>query len=122
MPAGQVQRCKCLGFVSLTIGNSCSCRSAGFRVHAGMLASARWLAGPGGAEETFRALHAQLGYRAVLTGHSLGAGVAVLLALLLKEAIPALDVRVWGFSVPACVDAFLARQNVFGGALFTHLG
>ncbi|CBJ27220.1 Zinc finger FYVE domain-containing protein [Ectocarpus siliculosus] len=46
-------------------------------------------------------------YKIVILGHSLGGGVAALLGVLLKDAIP--DVRVVGFATPACADIGVSR-------------
>eukprot|EP00752_Nemacystus_decipiens_P001837 g1772.t1 len=47
------------------------------------------------------------GHKIVILGHSLGGGVAALLGVLLKDAIP--DVRVVGFATPACADVGVSR-------------
>ncbi|CAN0569737.1 unnamed protein product, partial [Ectocarpus sp. 12 AP-2014] len=46
-------------------------------------------------------------FKIVILGHSLGGGVAALLGVLLKDAIP--DVRVVGFATPACADIGVSR-------------
>ncbi|CAM9212244.1 unnamed protein product [Discosporangium mesarthrocarpum] len=48
------------------------------------------------------------GHRVVVTGHSLGGGVASLLGLLLKGDIP--DVKVVAFAPPACADAGVSKM------------
>ncbi|RYH15727.1 hypothetical protein EON65_31270 [archaeon] len=49
-------------------------------------------------------------YSLILTGHSLGAGVAVLLALLLKDAFPSL--RCFAYGAPgALTDILTARGS-----------
>jgi hypothetical protein len=73
-------------------------------------------------EETAPALRAlaTAGYGIVLTGHSLGAGVASLLAVLVRDdlddnGLAASGVRCFGFATPACVDEVLARRCERGG-------
>jgi len=39
-------------------------------------------------------------YKLVLTGHSLGGGIAAILAILMKQDYP--DLRCFSFAVPAC--------------------
>ena len=53
------------------------------------------------------------GWRLVVTGHSLGAGTAALLALMLKPRVP--GVRCWAFSPPGCTvsSALLAYTRSF---------
>ena len=41
-------------------------------------------------------------YNLVITGHSLGAGTAILLTILLRSSYP--NVRCYGFGTPACLD------------------
>ena len=77
--------------------------------HSGMLDSAKWLAEVAEMNKWVRKM-AERGYKIVLTGHSLGAGVAVLLGLLLKSSIPALTPHVYAYCTPACVDANLAKK------------
>mmetsp|Transcript_42595 Transcript_42595/g.54764 ORF Transcript_42595/g.54764 Transcript_42595/m.54764 type:complete len:909 (+) Transcript_42595:96-2822(+) len=50
------------------------------------------------------------GHGIVLTGHSLGGGVASLFGILLKNAIPNAQIRVVTFGCPACMDGMLAEQ------------
>lgn len=53
------------------------------------------------------------GYRIVITGHSLGAGCASLLGLLLRTSIPSLqdsnNLKVWAFASPPVLDIDSAR-------------
>lgn len=44
------------------------------------------------------------GYKLVLCGHSLGAGVSCLLGMFIKQQIPDIDLRVYAFATPACVS------------------
>mmetsp|Transcript_90090 Transcript_90090/g.226720 ORF Transcript_90090/g.226720 Transcript_90090/m.226720 type:complete len:770 (+) Transcript_90090:84-2393(+) len=67
--------------------------------HRGMVRSARWLWSEVGPVIT--RLHST-GYRVVIVGHSLGAGVGALLTLLCRPTIP--SVKCYGFGTPACVD------------------
>ena len=50
------------------------------------------------------------GFSIVTTGHSLGAGVAVLLAVTLRRLVPGLRATVFAFATPAAVDAYLAQE------------
>lgn len=65
----------------------------------GMAKSAVWLLSQIG--PTLMQLHSQ-GYKIILTGHSLGAAVAVLMVSLLKDWIPLVRAVVYG--CPSCVD------------------
>ncbi|CAM9340264.1 unnamed protein product [Laminaria digitata] len=47
------------------------------------------------------------GHKIVILGHSLGGGVAALLGVLLKDAIP--DIRVVAFATPACADIGVSK-------------
>ncbi|KAG0556717.1 hypothetical protein M758_11G071800 [Ceratodon purpureus] len=97
----------------------------GGRAHSGMLASAKWLLQTE-AETLHRVLHENPGYRLVLAGHSLGAGAASLLGLMLRETSASLDgnisevlkipvemVTCWGFGCPPCVNLELAMTSPF---------
>ena len=83
--------------------------------HGGMYKSALWLAEEGGVSAMMKKLNDDGHEKIVFTGHSLGAGVAVLLALLTKtkygSEMP--DVSVYGYAMPACVDSGIA-DNVCG--------
>ncbi|KAL1504977.1 hypothetical protein AB1Y20_008743 [Prymnesium parvum] len=86
-----------------------ACGATGW-AHSGMLTAARWLL------DELRAPLLQLaaaGYRLVLTGHSLGAGVATLLAALLRPLVG--GVRCVGFATPpvASGEALLAQLEGF---------
>lgn len=51
-----------------------------------------------------RALATYPDYDLILTGHSLGAGVAVLLSIMLRPRHP--DIKVYAFSTPGIMDIF----------------
>ena len=76
-----------------------------------MLKSAKWLAEEGGICEMMKTLHDSGHTKIVFTGHSLGAGVAVLLALLTKSkyGLQMPDICVYGYAMPACVDVGIAN-------------
>jgi hypothetical protein len=80
--------------------------------HGGMLKSAQWLAEEGGICNMMKKLHDDGHTQIVFTGHSLGAGVACLLALLTKSkyGLDMLDVSVYGFAMPPCLDEGLANS------------
>ncbi|KAG0556997.1 hypothetical protein KC19_11G094100 [Ceratodon purpureus] len=93
--------------------------------HSGMLAAARWLLQNEG-QTLHDVLQANPGFALVLVGHSLGAGTASLLSLLLREAesttsgpssnalkIPPDMITCWGFGCPPCVDLNLANSASF---------
>ena len=74
--------------------------------HGGILSSAIWLAEEAKVLSWMKQLHADGGCtRVVFTGHSLGAGVALLLALMMKTKYPEMkDISVYGYAMPAVVD------------------
>lgn len=73
--------------------------------HSGMLKAARWItADLQGAFEL--ALKRYEGYTPVIVGHSLGAGVATLAGLLMKDSLP--DLKVYAFAAPATLTQPLA--------------
>uniref|UniRef100_A0A914C025 sn-1-specific diacylglycerol lipase n=1 Tax=Acrobeloides nanus TaxID=290746 RepID=A0A914C025_9BILA len=72
------------------------------RVHLGMLKSARYVYNTLQKHNVLEDLFMlNPGYNLIVTGHSLGAGVASLLTLLLKQTYP--TVRCYAFSPPGCV-------------------
>ena len=76
--------------------------------HEGMLTSAQWFM-----DEYLDTLTAELaacpdGYSLEIVGHSLGAGIAILLALLLDEHLPHLDVHATAFAPPCVLSPSLA--------------
>lgn len=78
--------------------------------HLGMLASARWLR-----DEVTGPMEAALadnpGYRPLLIGHSLGAGAAAMLCMMLRERPGALSQTTCiAIACPACMTAELARS------------
>ncbi|KAJ7539679.1 hypothetical protein O6H91_11G105200 [Diphasiastrum complanatum] len=92
--------------------------------HAGMLAAARRFHDNEG--HILRdLLVANQGYRLVLVGHSLGAGTAGLLCMLLRGTIRAgqhcvltsevarSNIICWGFGCPPCMDRRLAKQTSY---------
>ena len=74
--------------------------------HGGILSSAIWLAEEARVLSWMKRLTSEGGCsRVVFTGHSLGAGVALLLALMLKTNHPEIkDITVYGYAMPAVVD------------------
>jgi len=73
----------------------------------GMATAAEWVAAEVCTPLTH--LHRQ-GYKVILTGHSLGAAVATLLGALLRGDEIITDLKVIGFSTPACTSRFLAER------------
>ena len=60
-------------------------------------------------------------YNVILTGHSLGGGVAILLGCLAVNKIPGINIQVIAYATPPCVDpafAMLCSENEY---LKTHL-
>lgn len=93
--------------------------------HSGMLTGAQWLL-RNEAETVHNVLQENPGFRLVLTGHSLGAGSAALLGLMLRETsstdggnisnilkIPNEMITCWGFGSPPCVNHHLAITSPF---------
>jgi hypothetical protein len=81
-----------------------ACRGSSFKDYRVPL-----LHGKGNKKRT--ALPACQGWRLVITGHSLGAGVATFLGLYFKQAVP--NVRVWCFSPPgALMSPSLAEHTL----------
>ncbi|KAK9820663.1 hypothetical protein WJX74_001715 [Apatococcus lobatus] len=76
------------------------------QVHSGIYAAASWIA----ARFTQLALGmAAAGYTITITGHSLGAGAAAMIGLLLrKRGVKGL--KVYGFATPACMDSRLSKE------------
>lgn len=73
-----------------------------FRVHKGMLSSARYIVSKLESEKILDDMFVlQPNYDLIVTGHSLGAGVATVVSLLLKPAYP--NVKCFAFSPPGCV-------------------
>ena len=54
------------------------------------------------------------GYELVLTGHSLGAGVASLLSLLLRSRLRQPTVRCFGFATPCCACGEARHREMWG--------
>lgn len=75
-------------------------------VHLGIERSARHLLQE--KERLLRMLIAD-GYSIVTVGHSLGAGVASIAAMIIKEQYPDADVTCYGFATPAVADEFVAH-------------
>eukprot|EP00004_Rigifila_ramosa_P003140 TRINITY_DN1329_c0_g1_i2.p1 TRINITY_DN1329_c0_g1~~TRINITY_DN1329_c0_g1_i2.p1 ORF type:complete len:727 (+),score=170.72 TRINITY_DN1329_c0_g1_i2:28-2181(+) len=73
--------------------------------HSGMARTALWMQ-----SELLQSLLTlkSAGYSFTLTGHSLGAGAASMLAILLQPILQ--NLRCFGFATPACVDAALSNQ------------
>lgn len=96
-----------------------------FKVHKGMYRAAKWLVSGGfeitakssedsEKEEDGAGIHHMVkqlidnGYSIVLSGHSLGASVAILTALLLIDLDSKLHVQVKAFATPPCTDKLLS--------------
>ncbi|KAL3692114.1 hypothetical protein R1sor_005765 [Riccia sorocarpa] len=88
--------------------------------HSGCLNSAKWLKET--TVETLKALMEKNDYRLVVMGHSLGAGAASLLTILLRETdengltelgVPPKSIKCWGYCCPPCVDKTTAMQAKF---------
>ena len=93
-------------------------------VHEGMLQSAQFMY-ESVTSTVVTACHRHRGYRVVVTGHSLGAGVAALLGLMYKDhpAIYGQDgarLRVWCFASP-CIVSREFTDNALGNAFITSI-
>nr|CCA14996.1 conserved hypothetical protein [Albugo laibachii Nc14] len=75
--------------------------------HNGMLNAALWIKER--IVPSLRVLH-QKGYKLVLAGHSLGAGCAALLAVMLQKEFK--DLECFAYAVPACVNLHIANSCV----------
>jgi hypothetical protein len=75
--------------------------------HRGMLKAARWFVEEGVVAAMQLAVERE-GFRPVVTGHSLGAGVAVLVGILARDRLP--EVRVIGYGTPCAISASLATS------------
>lgn len=91
------------------------------QVHSGMYDAANWLV-DGEMSETKEESEVQGcglgniiasflddGYKLTITGHSLGAGVGALIALILADRDPFVEIDVYGYGMPACMDETLAE-------------
>ena len=78
--------------------------------HLGMLAAARFLLKQN-RDLITRTMRDHEGYRLVLVGHSMGAGIAVLLTMMLREMVPGCsDARCYAMACPACMTLELATS------------
>ncbi|KAJ7523940.1 hypothetical protein O6H91_18G069400 [Diphasiastrum complanatum] len=106
----------------LTDLNPHSEQFVGGYAHSGMLAAARSFM-DSEASTLQDILIANEGYKLVLVGHSLGAGTASLLCMLLHGSvnggpvltlgIPSSEIVCWGYGCPPCVDKGLAERAIF---------
>nr|XP_024381806.1 uncharacterized protein LOC112285327 isoform X2 [Physcomitrium patens] len=91
--------------------------------HSGMLGAAKWLLENEG-PVLKRLLAENSGYKLVLTGHSLGGGVAALLTMMIYSTswswfIPTSlgifrhNIKCWGYGCAPCVDRTLAERETF---------
>ena len=80
--------------------------ASSFSAHSGILSATLWVHQE--MKESLIKLHTA-GYRVVITGHSLGAGVAALLAFFLRRDIP--TVHAFAFAPPACTSIGLAIDS-----------
>lgn len=85
--------------------NSTPVEFEGDLCHKGMLEAAKWLEREQGLGECLALLESK-GFRIVLCGHSLGAGCAILLGVLLRHRLK--TTRVLGYATPPCVGETLA--------------
>eukprot|EP00897_Mesotaenium_endlicherianum_P009529 jgi/Mesen1/8604/ME000005S08565 len=104
--------------------------------HAGMLSAADWILRTE-REHLRDALQQHPGYSLVLTGHSLGAGTAALMAYILRDAlspdgdvsrvpgvtelaIPPESVTCWAYECPPCVTMSLCQHATFITSVCLH--
>jgi len=82
-----------------------------FECNAPMLEAARFIVHEYGLRQVLK-LFAKASYQLRLVGHSFGAGVASIMALLLADDadVEAADLRAVGYGTPACVDEKLAAK------------
>ena len=85
--------------------------------HRGILEAAKWINTQQGIGTCLENLE-RAGHSIILTGHSLGAGVAVLMGMLLQHRVE--SVHVYAYACPACVDTTLA-DSVWMQQKVTHL-
>ncbi|EQC26976.1 hypothetical protein SDRG_15191 [Saprolegnia diclina VS20] len=79
--------------------------------HHGMAQAAAWMKAQ--TIDALRELHGR-GYRLMVNGHSLGGGVAALLAVMLHTEFP--DVKCYAYAVPACAN----RETAAACAPYVH--
>ena len=77
--------------------------------HGEMLRQAKWMSEEGGVLEWMHELH-QKNYKIIFTGHSLGGGIATLLALLMKNKYPKSEVTALVYEPAAVVDEIVAAK------------
>jgi hypothetical protein len=95
--------------------------SPGLRCHEGIYIASKMML-----EDTLHLieqLFVPQNYKVVVTGHSLGAGVASLLGIFLKQALPSnLDLQVYAFATPACcsLQAAMDAQDYITAVVNNH--
>lgn len=83
--------------------------------HSGMYAAARFVLDEMGLRSTLERLHNDAGLNVVLCGHSLGAGVCVMMAVhLVATKCDIGHIRVYGFATPSCVSPSIASALEHG--------
>ena len=91
-------------------GGSSGDNDNGLYCHGGMLRAAQWMAhDEGGGLEHILQRFSDEKYAIEIVGHSLGAGVATLLALLLSQKHESMAIDVYGYAPPACVSPALSN-------------
>ena len=89
--------------------NATTMQVDGEKCHSGMLRSAKWIAQEGGMVEALKRLNDE-GYTIKFVGHSLGAGVATMIALLFLRERRGVKLKVYGYGTPACVSEDVANK------------